>query len=440
MTGVVAPTSLTPMSRLPFELFLAIRYLRPKRTFVSVITLISIVGVMLGVAVLIIVISVMTGFDRELRNKILGFSPHIRVRTNAPLTNHVALADRMSAVPGVRAVTPYVVGPVLASTLPDQGGSEIVAPDIRGIDPEVEGKISMLPSSMVEGDFDVRGNGLLVGVDFARELGLRVGDPLALYSIRDLRKMNESWKRNREQHELTELYTPTQYEIRGIFDVGHFEFNYRVIICSLGNAQDLYGLGDEAQGMAVMLLDPAHAKEVRAELRALLGPGYFISTWEDENSGILDALLVEKNVMLYLLFFIIIVAAFGITSALITFVVQKTREIGVLKALGASAGQILWVFLCQSLFVGIIGVLAGFGLGMLAVYYRNDFLFFLRRVTGFELFPARIYNFSELPALIDFGDIALICGGSLITCVLVGGLFPAWNASRLRPVEALRHE
>ena len=153
----------------------------------------------------------------------------------------------------------------------------------------------------------------------------------------------------------------------------------------------------------------------------------------------LDALLVEKNVMLYLLFFIIIVAAFGITSALITFVVQKTREIGVLKALGASSAQIMWIFLSQSLAVGITGVLAGFGLGMLAVTYRNDFLFFLRKVTGFELFPARIYSFSELPALIDFGDIALICGGSLIICLLAG-LFPAWNAGRLKPVEALRHE
>lgn len=428
------------MSRLPFEVFLALRYLRPKRTFVSVITLISIVGVMLGVAVLIIVISVMTGFDRELRDKILGFSPHIRVLTHQPLVNHQALGDLISSNRWVKGVTPYVVGPVLASTISDNGASEIVAPDIRGIDPRLEPQISMLPSSIIEGEFDVRGNGLLVGRDFARLLGLRVGDPLAIYSIRDLRKMNEGWKRNQDEGELKELYTPTQYEIRGIFDVGYFEFNYRVVICSLGNAQDLYGLNDTVQGLAVMLEDPSRARLVRSELRSILGPGFVITTWEEENSGMLDALLVEKNVMLYLLFFIIIVAAFGITSALITFVVQKTREIGVLKALGASGGQIMWIFLSQSLFVGIFGVLAGFGLGMLAVAYRNDFLFLLRRVTGFELFPAQIYNFSELPALIDFGDIALICGGSLITCVLVGGLFPAWNASRLKPVEALRHE
>jgi lipoprotein-releasing system permease protein len=427
------------MSRLPFELFLAFRYLRPKRTFVSVITLISITGVMLGVAVLIIVISVMTGFDHQLRDKILGFYPHIRVHLNGPMTNQVALSAVISSNRWVKAVAPYVVGPVLASTLPAEGEGEVVAPDIRGIDPALEDKITMLPTSIVEGTFDVKGNGLLIGRDLARALGLGVGDPLAIYSIQDLKRMKENLNKNRAQGEVTEVSTPTEYEIRGIFDIGYFDFNYRVIVCSLENAQDLYGFGDGVQGLMVMLKDPSRARDVRAELRPLIGNGVVMATWDEENSGMLDALLVEKNVMLYLLFFIIIVAAFGITSALITFVVQKTREIGVLKALGASSAQIMWIFLSQSLAVGITGVLAGFGLGMLAVTYRNDFLFFLRKVTGFELFPARIYSFSELPALIDFGDIALICGGSLIICLLAG-LFPAWNAGRLKPVEALRHE
>jgi lipoprotein-releasing system permease protein len=427
------------MSRLPFELFLAFRYLRPKRTFVSVITLISIIGVMLGVAVLIIVISVMTGFDHQLRDKILGFSPHLRVHRSEPMTNYAELAVQIASNRLVKGVAPYVVGPVLATTLPEQGSSEIVAPDIRGVDPRTEEKISLLPSSMIEGQFDLRGNSVLVGRDFAQALRLGVGDRLEIYSIPDLKRMNEGWKKARAAGEATEIYRPSEYEIRGIFDVGYFEFNYRVIVCSLENAQDLYGLGAAVQGMMVMLHDPSKAAVVREQLRDLLGNGVSISTWEEENSVILDALMVEKNVMFYLLFFIIIVAAFGITSALITFVVQKTREIGVLKALGSNNAQIMWIFLSQSLFVGVMGVLAGFGLGMLAVTYRNDFLFFLRRATGFQLFPARIYNFSELPALIDFSDIALICGGSLVICVLAG-LFPAWNAGRLEPVEALRHE
>jgi lipoprotein-releasing system permease protein len=422
------------MSRLPFELFLAFRYLRPKRTFVSVITLISIIGVMLGVAVLIIVISVMSGFDHQLRDRILGLSPHLRLETGRIITNYTALASLVSSNRQVKGVAPYVVGPTLVESLDTK---KVFAPDIRGIDSSIETNISVLPSSIISGAFDVHGNGLLVGRDFAQSMGIGVGDGLSIYSLGDLQKMHESLKKG--TNGVQDVYVPSEYEVRGIFDVGYFEYNYKMIVCSLANAQELFGLDDGVMGLMVMLHDPSTAASVRSDLESTLGPQYRISTWEEENSGILDALLVEKNVMFYILFFIIIVAAFGITSALITFVVQKTREIGVLKALGSSNAQIMWIFLSQSLFVGIVGVLAGFGLGILAVSYRNEFLFFLRRVTGFELFPARIYNFNQLPALLDARDIALICGGSLVICLLAG-LFPAWNAGRLKPVEALRHE
>jgi lipoprotein-releasing system permease protein len=149
--------------------------------------------------------------------------------------------------------------------------------------------------------------------------------------------------------------------------------------------------------------------------------------------------LVEKNVMLYILFFIVLVAAFGITCTLITFIVMKTREIGLLKALGASNRQVMWVFLGQSLIVSVFGVLAGVALGLLAIAYRNEFLALLRQLTGFELFPASIYGFNELPALVVPSDILIICGGSLLICLLAAA-FPARHASRLNPVEALRHE
>jgi lipoprotein-releasing system permease protein len=424
------------MSRLPFELFLALRYLRPKRTYVSIITLISIIGVMLGVAVLIIVISVMAGFERKLRETILGLHPHILVSTGGIMTNHRELMEQILPHKQVRGVAPLVMGPVLAET--DDG--RVFAPEIRGIDPAVEHTVSILPDSIVFGEFDVSGNGLLVGRDFAQGMGLMVGDRLTIYSIRDLRKMGESFKKNRDAGDIEEIIAPDEFEIRGIFSVGFWEFDSKVIVCSLGNAQDIYGLDDSVQGLMIMLRDPSRIHQVLHDLRPVVGKGAAMSTWEELNSSILDALLVEKNVMFYILFFIVIVAAFGITSSLITFVVQKTREIGVLKALGSSNRQIMAIFLGQSFFVGIIGVTVGFGLGLLAVTYRNEFLFAMRRITGFELFPANIYHFSELPALLNFGDIALICGGSLLACILVGGLFPAWNAGRLRPVEALRHE
>lgn len=433
-------SSLRSMSRLPFEVLLALRYLRPKRTFVSTITLISIIGVMLGVAVLMVVISVMTGFDRQLRDKILGFDAHLKVTMeDVPIREHEGPMSVIASNRYVKGVAPFVTGPVMVKTQPIQGSAKMVFPMIRGIDPKVERNVSALLSSIVDGTNDVRGNGILVGHEFALNLKVRVGDRLSLYSARDIEKWDEIVKKSRGKEELQEGLLPTEFEIRGIFDMGYYDFNAQFVICSLANAQDLYGLEDSVQGLMIMLHEPDKAQQVRDELGRLLGRSYLIKTWEEEHAYILDALIVEKNVMFYLLFFIMIVAAFGITSALITFVVQKTREIGILKALGASSRQIMAIFFSQSLLVGLLGVTAGFGFGMLAISYRNEFLLFLRRATGFELFPAKIYQFTELPALVDPGDITMICGGSLVICVLAG-LFPAWNAGRLKPVEALRHE
>jgi lipoprotein-releasing system permease protein len=192
-------------------------------------------------------------------------------------------------------------------------------------------------------------------------------------------------------------------------------------------------------GLFVNLDNPYNANLVRKELSKAIGGDIYMTTPFEENSVFLDALVVEKNVMFYILFFIMIVAAFGITSAQITFVVQKTREIGMLKALGSTSFQIMSVFLSQSLMVGVLGVLSGLGLGILALHYRNGFLHLMNKWFGFELFPAKIYLFSQLPAVLVPRDIALICGGSLFICLLAG-LLPAINAARLRPVEAFRHE
>jgi len=429
------------MSKLPFELLMALRYLRPRRTFVSVITVISILGVMLGVAVLIIVISVMTGFDRQLRDRIVGFNAHLRIVADGPMEDYRSVMEVVRRQPGVKGVAPYVLGQVLVKTQPEEGNPRVLAPVVRGIDPRLEGSVSVLPKSLVAGEYDVKGRGLLVGRSIADRLDVNVGDRVAVYSVRDFEEWEEGRKQNKEEAPLAD-----DYVVRGIFDVGYHEYNDLFVVTSLANAQDMYRLDDSVHGLIVTLADPDQANAVRRELGPVLAAvdradagGFQISTWMEENSTILEALIVEKSVMYYLLFFIVLVAAFGITSALITFVVQKTREIGMLKALGGTRGQVVWLFLSQSLIVGVVGVICGFGLGMLAVSYRNEFLHFMRRATGFELFPAQIYNFSELPALIVPGDIAVICGGSLVICLLAG-LLPAWNAGRLKPVEALRYE
>jgi lipoprotein-releasing system permease protein len=424
------------MSSLPFELLLALRYLRPKRTFVSIITLISIIGVTLGVAVLIVVISVMTGFDRELRDKILGFNAHLRIAVYGghTLTNYQEVIKIISSNRNVTAIAPYAFGQALLETQPEGGESVFFAQYIRGVDPEAEKKITVLPKSIFQGEYNLRGNRILVGVNMASDFNLQVGSRLAIYSPADLRRMKET--RNKDD---AEAVLPEDFEIAGIFDVGYYEFNSAFVVTSLRNAQELFDLRDGVSGLLVNLTDPYLAEQVQKELYKILPVDCYIKTWQKENSTFFSALAVEKNLMFFLLFFIMIVAAFGIMSGLITFVVQKTREIGMLKALGATSGQIMWVFLAQSLMVGVLGVASGFGLGMLAVHYRNEFLAILRRATGFELFPAKIYMFTELPALISPQDIALICGGSLVICLLAG-LLPAWNAGRLKPVEALRHE
>ncbi|HIG30881.1 MAG TPA: FtsX-like permease family protein [Verrucomicrobiales bacterium] len=424
------------MSRLPFELMLAVRYLRPKRTFVSTITLISVIGVALGVGVLIIVISVMSGFDQQLQEKLLGFNAHLRVQSRGtPMIDHEKTSQWISKQAGVKGVSPFVMGKVLIETNPVDGSNPRVdAPILRGIHPEFESDISTLPESVKWGSPDVSGNGLLVGVQLALALNIKIGDTLNVFSTRQAAQFLQNQREGADEAIISE-----EYVVNGIFDVGYYEYNAAFIACSLWNAQDLYGLDDTVHGLMVMLDDPMQVDKFASRFEESLGPEFKVDTWKAENSDLLEAIQVEKQVMGYLLFFIMIVAAFGITNSLITFVFQKTKEIGLLKALGATNLQVTLVFLIQSLVVGVIGVISGFFFGILALEYRNEFLFFMRKVTGFELFPASIYNFSKLPALIIPSEIAFICGSALLICVLAG-VFPAWNAGRLRPVQALHHD
>ena len=422
--------------KLPFELVLALRYLRPKRTFVSVITLISIIGVTLGVAVLIIVMSVMSGFDLMLRERLLNFNYHIKVFTeNRVMNNYNEVREKLLQNKVVRGVAPFVVGPVLIETQPDEGLPQIDTPFVRGVDIELEQTVSSLVSSnsLVQGEMDLNG-GILVGSEIRSRLNLKVGDYIAVHSARSFHRIREAQEKDKEI-----VLLPDDFEVRGVIDVDFYDYNANFMLTSLQNAQDLYDLGDAVHGLGVRLEDASLAEITRQQLLEVLPSGLVVRTWEDENSHLLEALRVERNVMFYLLFFVMIVAAFGITSSQITFVVQRTPEIGTLNALGATGGQIMRVFLSQSLVVALLGLTFGFGLGLLALEFRNEFLLLMRELTGFEIFPASIYGFQALPAEIVLGDLLKIGIGSFIICVLAG-MLPAWNASRLRPVEAFRHE
>ena len=423
------------MSPLPFEAFLALRYLRPRRTLVSVITLISVAGVTLGVGVLIIVISVMSGFDREWRERILGFSAHLKVGDRRGLLeNFEGVRNAVLKDPEVLGAAPFISGQVLLETQPAEGNAYSFGTFVRGVDPELEGGVSVLPKSVVQGEWDLDGNSIIVGSDLARNYDIKVGDRLLLYSTETLKRVKASLDKGDGEKVL-----PFEYTVRGIFDVGFGEYNVMVVV-SLESGQTLYSLNDtDVHGLQVMIKDPFGANEARTRLQPMLGDDYGMMTWREENPDKFNALAVEKSMMFYILFFIMIVAAFGIVNSQITFVVQKTREIGILKALGATSGQVLWLFLSQSVIVGVLGVGTGLAFGLVALAYRNEFLHFMSNVAGFDLLPVSMYYLYELPSQTQTGDVLLICGAAFGSCVLAG-VFPAWKASRLQPVEALRHD
>ncbi len=404
---------------LPLPIFLALRYLRPRRTFVSVITVISVLGVTLGVMVLILVLSVMTGFDRELRQKVLGLNSHITVSAGLPIRDWESIARTIEKRPHVRGVAPFVVGPVLAKF-----AGRVFTPYMKGVDPAREGRVSNLPRYLREGKFDLDGEKVLIGRELSRRQGIFLGDRITIYSPKSLENSKVA-------------YLPAQLTVTGIFESGMFEYDFGFIFCSLETAQDLYDLGTDVHGLAVMTDDLEQIRPVQDDLNQILRPPLRASTWMEMNRRLFSAIAVEKNVMFFILIFIIIVAAFGIMSTLITVTVQKQREIGILKAVGATPANILAIFLFQGVAVGALGTGLGLTLGVTLLHYRNEFLEFLRRVTGFELFPREVYYFDKLPSQTSPRDLLIICGSAFLICALAG-LFPAWRAARLQPARAMR--
>jgi lipoprotein-releasing system permease protein len=429
--------------KLPFSFFLALRYLQPKRTFVSIITLISVVGVMLGVMVLILVISVMTGFDRELRQKVIDFDAHILISTQDVLRDWRDLTVKVRNTPGVVGTAPYVQGPVIV-----EFEHRRLAPLIRGIDPVEEEKVVPLDKFIKQGKLDLEGDSAVIGVELARKLQITVGDKLTIYSpgnlgeILDGIKELEGTKGDDERKaidRLREVVLPKELTITGIFETGHYLHDSEFLLVPIHVGQELYGLGDALHGLTVKTTDPYGAEGVKQEIQKFLNPPEYAQTWIDMNNQYFEAVRLERTVMFFLLFFIIIVAAFGIMNTLITVTVQKTRDIGIMKAIGANIRQIVWVFLGQGVIVGLFGTLAGLGLGMTLIQYRNEFSQWLAGTLGIEVFPKQVYQFSQIPAQVVPMDVAKICIGAFIVCCVFAFL-PAYRAARLDPVTALRYE
>jgi len=428
----------------PFSLFLALRYLKPKRTFLSIITLISVLGVTLGITVLIVVISVMKGFELELQRKVLGFEPHIVVTNQEVLDDWRALTKKLAAEPGVIAAAPFVQGPVIA-----EHEGVVFTPFMRGIIPDEEQKIIDLKKLVKEppGVVNLSGESVIIGRDLAASLGVGVGDQITIYAPGNIRSVIDELKKEDDKSTKTlaqlkgEIVMPADVTVTGIFESGRYDYDANILFVSLSLAQELYGLSveDTVHGIELKTVDPYRAEALKEKLNRKLPPPISAQTWIDRNKDRFDAIRLERSVMFFILMFIIVVAAFGIMNTLITVTVQKTREIGIMKALGANPAQIVWVFLAQGMVVGFFGTLTGLGAGMLLVRYRNEFRDWLASTLHIQVFPADIYEFSQIPAEVVPRDVAIICLSAFAICSLAA-LIPAWFAARLDPVKALRYE
>ena len=422
------------------ELFLAWKYFKPKRSAVSVITLISVIGVALGVAVLIVVLAVMTGFSDKMREKLLDTTSHAQIR---PIYNTMAIGN----VEDICSIVEKAGGtalPVTLSAVLLQTKTDFVPKVMIGLDPAKQPESFKLSEVIEQGKFSLKHGEIIISYVVARHMGLSVGDKLLIHSSTNLSRLVKKDKNgNLALAENAKLYLPTEFTVSGISNFGKYDFDRDFIFLNIDDANELLNLDwGIATSIYVWTRDPFRMnpfmKKVTEGLK-IKAPLCRIDSWQQLNKRLLDVLQVEKSMQFFLLIFIVLVAAFSITNTLITTVIQKTKEIGLLKAVGASSGTVCRIFIMQGFFVGFLGTGAGIILGALVVKYRMLILKGLRFVTGQEIFPKEFYVFNELPANIIISDLVLIAAISVLLCTL-GAVIPAIRAARLDPAKALRYE
>lgn len=394
-----------------FELKLAFRYLTTgrKERFISLIGLISILGVAIGVMALIVVLAVMSGFDRELKDKIVGSFAHITVESEAGIADYGALAETIKSVPMVEAVSPYIQGQVLISAY-----DKLFPVAVRGIEPDTEKNISKLREYITKGDFDgLKDDACVIGSELAYSFGLGIGDTLSVYSP---------------------LFSKDKAHlaVAAVFNSGMYDYDSGLIFVNIGTAQRLFGMGGAIAGAAVKLSDLDAADSVKLNIHRKLGFNYKVMSWMDRNRNFFAALQLEKVTMFIILALIVLVACFNIISTLIVMVVQKTRDIGILRTIGATRKSVRRAFMLVGLLIGGSGILAGTGLGVL--------LCLLLKKYQFVKLPADIYYIQTLPVYLKLWPDIICIVSSALLIIFLSTIYPAARAARVVPAEALRYE
>jgi lipoprotein-releasing system permease protein len=418
----------------PVELSMALRYLRPRRSYVSIITLLSFAGVALGVAVLIIVLSVMTGFRQVFEDKIIGFNAHITVGSDDVIYDSDQIVSLIEKQPGVLAASGVVRGAVLVKF-----GNRMMPAFISSASEDGEDPVLPLKKFVKMGHYELRGDSVIVGREWSRRNSAFPGDQITIYGPAIIRSIQASQAQEKNPKAPRVVVMPDTLTIQGVFETGQNSIDNQFLLVSTENAQHIYGLGDGVQQIAVRVKNLSDVTQVRDELNEVLPRPLLAKTWMDDNHDFLTALATERVVMTLILLMVMLVAGFGLCSTLITITVQKSREIGLMKALGANDMQVCRVFLLHSLVVGVVGSVGGTALGLLVLHYRNPFRQFLFDRFGIQVFSSDVYGQTQIPAVIDPFFITIIALAAVIICLL-SALLPALNAARLAPARALRYE
>jgi lipoprotein-releasing system permease protein len=423
-----------------YEFFISLRYLRARRkqVFVSIITFISIAGIFLGVAALIIVIAVMNGFETDLRSKILGINSHvILMQYNGPMKDYSQVMGEVTQVPGVVAATPFIYSQAML-----KNRNSVTGIVLRGLSTEDALKVINL-GKIREGSVDALRDGIqkipglkpdiaalpgiLIGRELAKNLGLFLYEPVHVLSPAGISTPMGLVPRMKP------------FVVVGIFESGFYEYDSTLAYISLKECQEFLNMGDTVTGLEIRVTDIYQADRIAKAIEQKLGYPYWGRHWMEMNKNLFSALRLEKRVMFIILSLIVLVAAFNIISALIMIVMEKNKDIAILKTMGATRFGIMKIFIYQGLIVGAIGTVLGCLAGLLVAFNLEAISRFVEKLFGFKILPGDVYYLSELPSQVNFGDVGIIIAGTMLISFL-STIYPSWRASRLDPAESLRYE